>query len=211
MTSNERLRTLEDLIYLVAQMVHAERRIDLVPHIVFYYERWSPPNAVRLTSDEERFFGDAMLEAFLLSHRNLLDFFDRPERDGKNPRRDSRADVDFGFKGALVADAHIEFERVSKHLAHLSEVRKTRTVNEMWSLTSTLIACRQTLKDFFAHCLTHYSETSGVLRSQIDQMIDALDFLGTTEHFICHKHASRSPFMSHDAAFRISIPPPTNT
>src|SRR6266487_1963272 len=170
MTASEQLRTLEDVIYLVAQMVHAERRVDLVPHLVFYYERWSPPNAVRLTSDEERFFGDAMLEAFLLSYRNLLDFFHRPKRNGRNPYRDSLAEADFGFPRALVADADAEFERVSKHLAHLSEVRRNRTSNETWDLTATLIGCRQTLKDFFTHCLTHHRDACSALQAQVGQI-----------------------------------------
>lgn len=141
MKADERIQTFDDVRYLTWQMIHAERRIDLVYHLVFYYERWVPPNAVRLTPEEERFFGDALLDAFLLSYRNLLDFFHRPSRKGKNPYGDSLAEADFSFRRSLVPDADAEFTRVSKHLAHLSEVRRLRTSNEAWDLTSTIIAC----------------------------------------------------------------------
>src|SRR5438552_724614 len=174
MTSRERSQTFEDVIYLVDQMVHAERRVDLVHQLVFYYERWSPPNAVRLTADEERFVSDAMLDAFLLSYRNLLDFFQRPKRRGKNPHGDSLAEVDFKFQRVLVPDADTEFARVSKHLAHLSSVRRMRTSNEWWDLTATLIACRPTLKEFFTHSLTHHPELGGAFQPTVIALINAL-------------------------------------
>jgi hypothetical protein len=94
-------------------------------------------------------------------------------------------------------------------LAHLSEARRTRAINQTWDPTATLIACWSTLKGFFDLCLTNHSNICGVLQPQISRMVTDLNFLGTTEHFICHKHASRSPFMSHEAASRISIPPPS--
>jgi hypothetical protein len=210
MTASERLQTFDDVRYLVWQMIHAERRVDLVNHLVFYYERWAPPNAVRLTREEERFFGDALLNAFLLSYRNLLDFFCRPSRKGNNPHGDSLAEVDFSFCRSLVPDTDAEFTRVSKHLAHLSEVRRLRSRNEAWDLTSTVIACRPTLKDFFSHCAASYLDIGELYRTQIADILKALDYLGTEEHFICHKHVSRSPFMSHDGGMRVSIPPLEN-
>lgn len=209
MKADEQSRIVEDVIYLVDQMIHAERRVDLISYLVFYYDRWSPPNAVRLTPEEERFFGNAILEAFLLSYRNLLDFFHRPKRKGNNRYQDSLAEADFDFQRMLTKDADGEFERVSKHLAHLSEVRRARTSNQTWHLTSTLIACRPTLKEFFDHCLSNYPHCCSVLQPQIRQLVHHLDFLGTEDHFIYHKHASRSPFMSHDAPSRISIPEPS--
>ncbi len=206
--ANEQTQTFDDVRYLTWQMIHAERRIDVVSHLVFYYERWAPPNAVRLTPEEERFFGDALLEVFLLSYRNLLDFFHRPSRNGKKRQRDSLAEADFSFGKCLVPDAAAEFTRVSKHLAHLSEVRRLRTSNEGWDLTSTIIACRPTLKEFFLHCVASYSDLGERYLPQIDAMVKALDYLGTEHHFICHKHVSRSPFMSHDGGARVSIPSP---
>jgi hypothetical protein len=208
MTTQERSRTFEDVAYLVSQMIHAERRSGSVSSLVFFYERFAPPNAVRLTTDEQKFFSNAILESFLLSYRNLLDFFSRPKQS-KNPHSDSRA-VDFGFQRSLVADSDAEFERVSKHLAHLSKLRRNRICNESWNLTSTLFACRKTLTEFFTHCLTHDAAACAFLKPQVDQMINWLNCLGTPEHFICYNHASRSPFMSHQRSARISIPPPAS-
>jgi hypothetical protein len=195
-------------MYLVWQMIHAERRIDSVCYLVFYYDQWTPPNAVRVTPEEERFFGDALLDEFLLSYRNLLDFFHRPSRKGKNPHADSLAEADFNFRSSLVPDADFEFTRVSKHLAHLSAVRRQRTSNQAWDLTSIIIACRPTLKDFFSHCAASYPDVSDRYRAHIPEIVKALDYLDTAEHFICHKHVSRSPFMSHDGGARVSIPVP---
>jgi hypothetical protein len=69
MSPAERLQTIQDLIYLVRQMVLAERRIDLAINLVFvfYYNRWTSRKTVRLTQDEERFFADAMLEPSTLN------------------------------------------------------------------------------------------------------------------------------------------------
>jgi hypothetical protein len=133
--SNERLQTLEDVLYLTGQMVYAERRVHRVRQLVFYYQGWSP-NAVRLSAAEADFFSNAVIETFLLSYRNLLDFFHRPNRSGGNRRRDSRAEADFGFRRALVTNADTEFDRVSKHLAHLSEDRRTRGATKIGILRS---------------------------------------------------------------------------
>ncbi len=208
MESGDRLQIIRDVIYLAGQMLHAERCVDRVGYLVFYYERWAPPNAVRLTSGEEKFFSNAILETFLVSYRNLLDFFHRPKRQRGNPHRDSIAEFDFNFRKELVPDTDGEFSRVSKHLAHLSEVRRVRDSNETWDLTSTLIACRPTIKEFLAHCVSNYSELCTPLQPQITHLVSELELLGTTEHFITHKHVSASPFMAHAAATSISIPPP---
>lgn len=208
MKAGERIQTFDDVLYLTWQMIHAERRIDLVHYLVFYYDRWAPPNAVCLTAEEERFFGDALLDAFLVSYRNLLDFFHRPSRKGRNPHGDSLAEADFTFHRSLIPDADAEFTRVSKHLAHLSEVRRLRLSNEAWDMTSTVIACRPALKAFFYHCDGTYPEISEQYQIQISKVVTALDYLGTEEHFVFHRHVSRSPFASHDGGVRVSIPLP---
>ena len=209
----EQNQVLDDVCYLVNQMIYAERRLDSVQNLVFYYgdRGWSSPNAVRLTDNEIAFFRNALLETFLSSYRNLLDFFERPSRDTyrKNYRyKDSLAEVGFNFKASLVKDADREFDRVSKHLAHLSELRRTRTENETWDISSILVNCRTTIKEFFAHCCQNYPAMPESIRVGIASIVSDLDFLGTQEHFLSYKHASTPPFCAHKSSPRISIPTP---
>ena len=205
--SPEQIRILDDVCYLVNQMIYAERRLDLVHNLVFYHgdREWTSPNAVRLTKNETAFFGNALLETFLTSYRNLLDFFERPSRKA-NRHGDSLAAADFNFKASLVKDADSEFDKVSKHLAHLSKLRRIRARNETWEISNILMNCRTTIKEFLAHCCRDYSAIPESIRVGISSIVSDLDFLGTQEHFLAYKHASTPPFWAHKSSSRISIP-----
>jgi hypothetical protein len=101
--SVEQAQLLDDICYLINQMIYADRRLGLVHNLVFYYgdRGWTSPNAVRLTDNEITFFRNALLETFLTSYRNLLDFFERPSRK-TNRHEDSMAEANFGFRASLV-------------------------------------------------------------------------------------------------------------
>jgi hypothetical protein len=206
--TSEQAQVLDDVCYLVNQMIYAERRICSLQNLVFYYgdKGWTSPNAVRLTQNEVAFFSNALLETFLTSYRNLLDFFARVSRQS-NRHGDSLA-ADFGFSSSLVKDADNDFDRVSKHLAHLSRLRRIRTQNESWEVSSILMNCRTKIKEFLTHCVRSYSTMPNPIQTGIANIISDLDFLGTKEHFNAYKHVSTPPFWAHKSAPRISIPEP---
>ncbi len=196
-------------------MIYAERRLGLVHNLVFYYgdRGLSSPNAVRLTSNEIVFFRNALLETFLTSYRNLLDFFERPSRNAqqkKNSREDSLAETEFNFRASLVEDADREFTKVSQHLAHLSKSRRIRTENESWEMSGILINSRTTIKKFLAHCDRNYAAIPEPILAGVASVVSDLDFLGTQEHFLSYKHASTPPFWAHKSSPRISMSPPEN-
>jgi hypothetical protein len=206
-------QVLDDVCYLINQMIYAERRLNSIHNLVFYFvfyygdRGWTSPNAVRLTENEAAFFSNALLETFLTSYRNLLDFFERPSRRA-NRHEDSLAETDFGFRASLIKEVESEFDRVSKHLSHLSKLRRTRTKNESWDVSTILMNCRTTIKEFLIHCSRSYSAIPEHRQTGIANIISDLDFIGTEKHFLSYKHASTPPFWAHKSAERIHIPTP---
>ncbi len=197
--TKEQNQTLSDVCYLINQMLYAYKFHPRINNLIFLYENgYTQNNYHRLTPDEIRFLKNANLETFLSSFRNLLDFFHRPIHASKAKSDDTRAFPDFAFpQKPLISNADDHFRKVSKHLSHLTSVRKTRVQNLEWNLNEIIEGSKEVLIEFMKHCLTRYQGIDAITKDSIDGIINYLSSIGSNEHFIAHLHASASPMMLH--------------
>jgi len=172
--TSEQKTTLEDFCYLVDQMLFCEVQEATLRLQVSFLTLNSQPENRRPTLEETRLLRNAVIESFLNSYRNLLEFFRTSEKKPKG-HKDSRADDLFSYSGGgWTKDKDKQYEYISKHLSHFSDVRRERRKNEAWDLEGLLDNCQDVLIKFLRHCETDQLSPSTETKALIGGQVNAL-------------------------------------